>query len=444
MKGIDACTKIPAAMLIIAAMLTACTNDEQPVIPVEKSYSDPAADLEAFRQQVLSAPYGWEGSLSPRPGKMYRLFLELDTQGKVTLYADTDTIAAKTASRTGYRTELTQKVNPTLVFESGSNLERIAIEGRQRKVDLAYSIRTAQGDTLRLLGNEFGDELVLIKATKDHADRYQANVLKNALKNISAYMATIRYFYIQPAPDQLIQFTMNPLSRDIYVTYLSQGAKFFGSDYAYSLDGLLLNAPLQTGSYKATEIYWDQQAHVLYTYYNGARVDLKTSPVPVIPLHYLLGNEYPPGAVMVSSYLEKLPGWSNKFQTLWLMDDNALTAEALSLYYIIFDLHMDTNKMDLYVYYVRDDQMKIGKFPYAFTKTADGIFDFIPLKIDDKDEDAADAHFIDGKLPNIFGVVNNQRFRIEFFDAYSTLGGVLPQYISIDDTNIFFTGYFYQ
>src|SRR5204863_276418 len=155
-----------------------------------------------------------------------------------------------------------------------------------------------------------------------------------------------------------------------------------------------------------TEIFWDQQDRVLYTHYNHMRVDLKTSPIPVIPLHYLLGNEYPPGAVVLSSYLEKLPGWSTKFQTLWLKDDNALTAEEISLYYIIFDLHVDTNKMDLYVYYVIDDKMRRGKFPYAFTKTADGIFDFSPLRIDDKDEDAADAHFIDGKMPNVFNVID--------------------------------------
>jgi len=435
---------IPAAMLIAALMLAACSNDEEPVIPVEKSYSDPAADLEAFRQQVLSAQHGWEGSLSPQPGKMYRLFFELDAQGKVSLYADADTVAARTPSSTGYRIETMQKVNPTLIFESGSNLDRIAIAGSQRKVDMAYSFKSMKGDTLRLLGNEYADELVLVKASKDHRDRYVAQALKNSLKKISAYMATVRYFYLQPEPDKLVQFMMNPLSRDIYVTYLNQGAKFFGSDYAYSLDGITLNAPLEAAGYDAAEIFWDEQAGKLYTYYNNARVDLKTSPIPVIPLHYLLGNEYPPGAAMVSTYLEKLPGWSNKFQSLWLQDDNALTNQDIGLYYIIFDLHVDTSTMDLYVYYVRDDQMRRGKFPYVFTKTADGVYDFTPLKIDDNDEDAADAHFIDGKLPNIIGVVNNQRFRIEFFDAYAILGGVIPQYISVDDPGIYFTGYFYQ
>jgi hypothetical protein len=301
-----------------------------------------------------------------------------------------------------------------------------------------------QGDTLRLLGNEYGDELVLVKASRDHRDRYAAQALKNSLKTISAYIATVRYFYFQPEPDKLVQLMMNPLSRDIYVTYLNQGARFFGSDYAYSLDGIALNAPLDANGYGAAEIFWDAQAGVLYTYYNNARMDLKTSPIPVIPLHYLLGNEYPPGAVVLSTYLEKLPGWSAKFQTLWLKDDNALTAQEVSLYYIIFQLHMDTNKLDLYVYYVLDDVMRRAKFPYVFTKTADGIFDFSPLKIDDHDADAADAHFIDGKMPNIFDVINNHRFHIEFFDASATLGGPIPQYISVEDPGIYFTGYFYQ
>jgi hypothetical protein len=88
--------------------------------------------------------------------------------------------------------------------------------------------------------------------------------------------------------------------------------------------------------------------------------------------------------------------------------------------------------------------MHRGKFPYTFTKTTDGIFDFTPQKIDDNDDDAADAHFIDGKMPNVFDVINNHRFHIEFFDANATLGGPIPQYISVDDPGIYFTGYFYQ
>jgi hypothetical protein len=433
-----------AMALVAGCMLTACTNDDEPVIPVERSYSDPSADLEAFKQQVLSATNGWEGNLSPQPGKMYHLFLQLDGQGKVSLYADVDTTAARVATTTAYRIETTQKVNPTLVLEPGSSLDRIVIASTKRHVDLAYSFKSAQGDTLRLLGNEFGDELVLVKAPRDHRDRYAAQALKNTMKGVAAYMSTVRYFYLQPEPDKLIQLMINPLSRDIYVTYLNQGAKFFGSDYAYSLDGIALNAPLNAVGYKATEIFWDQQAQVLYTYYNNARVDLKTSPIPVIPLHYLLGNEYPPGTIVLSTYLEKLPGWSVRFQALWLKDDDALFTEEISLYYIVFDLHVDANTMDLYVYYVLDDIMHRGKFPYTFTKTTDGIFDFTPQKIDDNDDDAADAHFIDGKMPNVFDVINNHRFHIEFFDANATLGGPIPQYISVDDPGIYFTGYFYQ
>jgi hypothetical protein len=427
----------------VACTLAACTNNDEVIIPVEKSYADPAEQLEAFRGQLLSAASGWEGTLTPQPGKMYHVFLELSAQGKVTLYADVDTVAANTATTTGYNIATTQQVNATLVFDAGSNLDRIAIDGSQRKVDRAYSFRHAVGDTLRLLGNEFGDELVLVKASKEHRDRYAATALKHSVKSISAYLATVRYLYLQPAPDKLVQLMVNPLSRDVYVTYLDQGVRFFGSDYAYALDGIELNAPLQAAGFEAGAFFWDENAKVLYTYYQGARVDLKAAPIPVIPLHYLLGNEYPPGAAMVSTYLEKLPGWSAKFQTLWLKDDDALFDEAISLYYVVFDLHVESNTMDLYVYYVYNDEMVRGRFPYKFAKTADGIFDFTPLPIDDSDDEGAAARFIEGKMPNIFKVVNDHRFHIEFYDAYATLGGVIPQYISVDEPDIYFTGYFY-
>jgi hypothetical protein len=50
---------------------------------------------------------------------------------------------------------------------------------------------------------------------------------------------------------------------------------------------------------------------------------------------------------------------------------------------------------------------------------------------------------VEGHLPNIFGVINGNHFRIEFFDAFEELGGVIPQYISTEDSNLFFTGFFY-
>jgi hypothetical protein len=432
-------------LMLVALLLCvcSCSHEEDMVIPVEPSYTDPQKDLEAFEQQLQSSENGWEAILSPQPGKMYRLFFELEPTGEASLYADADTVAAKTPTLTSYSIQLTQRVNPTLIFGTGSNLERIPGGGKNPGVDRAYSFKYTKEDTVYLLGNEYGDELKLIKATKSAHDRYVSSGLKNSVKEISAYLSTVRYLYIQPEDDKVIQFITNPVSKGIYVTYLNNGAKFFGSDYAYSLNGIELKSSLHALGYKAGEIFWDSSIKRLYTYYNDLRIDLKPSPIPVIPLHYLLGDEYPAGAAFPSLYLGWLPGWSAKFQNLWLADDDALENMNISLYYVVTDLHVENNTMDLFVYYVNPDDVYVrGKFPYTFSKTADGIYSFTPLPIDDTPE-GDNARVLEGRLPNIFGVINGNRFRIEFFDAFEALGGVIPQYISEDDSDLYFTGFFY-
>ena len=110
-------TESIARLILLLLLLCSCSHEEDLVIPVEPSYTDPQVSLEAFQQALQSSGNGWEGMLSPQPGKLYKLFLELEAStGKVSLYADADTVAAKTPTVTDYSIELTQRVNPTLVF----------------------------------------------------------------------------------------------------------------------------------------------------------------------------------------------------------------------------------------------------------------------------------------------------------------------------------------
>ncbi|HEY5748056.1 MAG TPA: DUF4302 domain-containing protein [Chryseolinea sp.] len=420
--------------------LAACSQQDDVVIPVEPSYADPQLKLDEFKQKLSSATDGWQGLLTPKKGKMFTLFFTLDNAGEVSMLADADTVAAKTFSRSKYRVELTEHVNASVLFEEGSNLERIP-----SAVDKGYAYQYSLGDTLFLLGSQYGDVLKLVKATSAERQAYESRQLKNSMQQIAKYLSTVRYLSFQPEPGKIIQFSMNPLARSIYNTYLEQRAKFFGSDYSYSTRGILLKTSPNIGGYAPTEILWDAAKRSLYTYYNGQRMELQSSTLPAIPLHYLLGDEYSPGTVVPSPFVERMPGWSPKFQTQWLIDDNALMRQVnIALYYMLLDLHVKENTMDLYIYYVTPESEFVrGKFPYTFSKTDDGIYTFTPLAIETGTEEGDNADRVKDYLPNILGTVNKNRFHIEFYDAYAELGGLIPQYRSVDDTDIYFTGFFY-
>lgn len=428
-----------AVGLVAVASLAACSNDEDMTIPVTPSYSDPEENLAAFKQQLEAAPEGWEATLRPLTGKVYTLFLTLGG-GEVTLYADTDTTAAQTPSHSPYSVELTQTVNPSLVFADGSNLARVP-GGKNPGVDKAYSYSFTRGDTLYLRGNQYGDELRLVKASAGTRAAYEGRALRNAMKSVSGYLAAVHYLYLQPSPDLLIQFAVNPATRGVYITYLQgHDVKFFGSDYAYAPGGMRLKSPFSVAGNTLQDVAWHDDTRQLSVVYNGASQPLQKANIPVIPLHYLLGTEYPPGAAFPSPGVQLLPGWSSKFRTLWMKDDDGAMQENYSLIYVVPDIHIENNTMDLYVYYVNpEDDYVHGKMQYKYTKTAEGVFDFAFTGTPD-DEEGARARAVQPHMPTILGLLENHRFRVEFFDAYQELGGVIPQYISVDDPELYFTG----
>jgi hypothetical protein len=427
--------------LAIAAglLLAACHEDEELTIPVVPSYTDPEVALADFRQQLVAATNGWEATLRPQPGKMYTLFLTLDGS-EVTMYSDADTIVAQTPTRTGYTIALNQEVNPSIAFANESVLDRIPGGGKNTGVDVSYSYNFTRNDTVFLTGNRYGDVLRLVRASAETRAAYEGRQLRKAMKSVTQYLSGVRYLYFRPSEDILIQFAVNRETRGIYVTYLYQGVKFFGSDYAYALDGIHLKNPLRVAGHALQALTWDAVAGKLTTIYGDTRYDLQEATVPIIPLHYLLGEDYSPSMVFLTPSVQALPGWSAKFYSLWATDENAMFKDAYYFHYVAANLALDTQTMELYVNYINPagDYVR-GIFLYTFTKTDEGVFDFTPAGVPDGEAGKA-AKDIDPYIPNILRVFSDNSFRIEFYDAYASLGGVIPQFVSVDDPTLYFAG----
>ena len=208
-------THLHPLVIVTAAilLLVRCSQQDDLVIPVEPSYADPQLKLDEFKQKLASGTDGWQGLLTPKKGKMFTLFFTLDNAGEVSMLADADTVAAKTFSRSKYRVELTQHVNASVVFEAGSNLERIP-----SIVDREYAYQYSSGDTLFLLGSQYGDVLKLAKTTSAERQAYETRQLKRSMQQIAKYLSGVRYLSFQPEPGKIIQFSLNPLARSVYNT----------------------------------------------------------------------------------------------------------------------------------------------------------------------------------------------------------------------------------
>ena len=114
----------------------------------------------------------------------------------------------------------------------------------------------------------------------------------------------------------------------------------------------------------------------------------------------------------------------------------------LDLYFFDYVIRKD-NTMTVNIYYTESDVLKIASYPYTYTKDVNGIYSFSPLPLDLTTADGQRADLIKGYLTNLFSITNSNTFSIEFFDAFDELGGLIAQFTSQENSEIYFTGFFY-
>ena len=430
-------------VILLATFATSCEGEQDFDIPVDPTYPDVQALIAQYETVLTAAPNGWAATLTPRLGNIFHLHMQLGTDKKVTMYADSDTIAAVQKTESVFRFE-NQGANPVIIFDGGSNLDRIAGLGKNEGVDKTYTIKSATNDAVHLIGNEYGDEIVLKTSSASYKQNFESGVFKSSIKDIFKYLPTVRLLYFEPTPGKEIQFIVRSGLRSTYFTYVQNDrAQFFGSDFAYNADGIHLKNAVTIHGVTIQDIHFDHVQQRFYVEYNGAPLYASASLLPLIPLHYLMGNEFSSGTIMVAPWLGAQPGWSYKFLERWTLADNALYEKdfGLGLVYFILDLNMDTQKMMLHVYtidiYAR---IAVADFPYAFTKTADGVFDFEPLPIDLSTTRGQYANKYKTELSQLLDVVDNYTYHVNFYDNF---GDFMPQYQSLQDTEMYFTGGFY-
>jgi hypothetical protein len=423
--------------------LAACSSEDDTIIPIDKSYSDPYEDLAVFREKIGAAEHGWRGELHLKAGGMYTLFMELKSNGDVSMVIDVTGQTAEAAGTSKYTIEITEEVNASLLFKEGSYLEALS-EAGETKYDksFAYKGSTPQGDTIALLGNSFGDELTLVRATADEKSRYIGGDLSIPMAAIPDYLEAGNFFFSEPGADKIIQFEMNTDIRQVLFTFVEDQAHVVGFDFAYTPDGIRLNHSLNLYGETISELYWDDVNDQLYFEWHGIRYDFQAASLPAIPLHYLLGTEYPYDLSLQSPSLDEVPGWSTAFKTAWMADETALLNNSeIELFYVDFDF-TPTGALNLKVYFGEGGKLKLVQLPYTFEKTETGLYTFIPGPIDDSTPAGEKAEEIRQGLPTLLGLFEGDTFSIQFHTLDPSYG-LLARFESQEHPEMYCTAFFY-
>lgn len=433
--------KIIAYIGLLSILMGSCKESEDLGFEVEKSFSEPAEQLTAFKTGLSSAAQGWNTTLKLRDGRLISGYLKLDTLAKdVVMYMDLDssTLAAPSTSKMSIQT--TQTTNPTLVFEAGSQLDSLERVG----VDKEYAYKSTAGDTIRLLGNRYGNELKLVKASAANAALYTSGQVSQIRKKVSDYLFSTVYLVLRADASTTAQISVNPVSKAYSASSIntSSGVKYSASGYSYTSKGIYFQNPVLVGDKKVHELLWDEGAGKLYAEIDGLRKDVEGSDIPVIAPQYLLGTFNYNLFSLGSPYYMTIPGWSASFRTIWLTADDALYARNFNLYVMEFDMDDKSKTMNLNVYFYNLTETTLYKATYSFvyTKSAEGIFKFIQLPTNTSTVAGGNAQFVAPQMKPLTDIIQKGTYKLDYY--HSANAGSLGQFRSVETPSLFFAGFF--
>ncbi|WP_143307644.1 DUF4302 domain-containing protein [Chitinophaga vietnamensis] len=422
--------------LVLLLAASACRKDKNESYAVEKSFTDPQRTLDSFSKALQTPADGWDGYLAPGNGQLYHVYLQLDSNKKeVTMYSDASAESGATPAKSSYALNVTQAINASITFREGSGLGSILVDGK-RTPDSTFSFSYSQGDTMVLLGNRYGDQLTLFKASATAKASYTSGKLGAAVSAIGTFL--------KPG-DFKTCYTKN----DSSLVLASNASRIFGfytvgsnlaldkamTDFAYNTDGITLRRPLTVAGTQVRALYWDDSKGTLYALIGGEKVYIVLRKIPVIPLHYLLGAEFPNEISAVTPLYENLPGWSTDFFNLWVQLHNNLQKSGLLLYAIESEALVNQNVFNFNVYFAQGTKLYLGQFQYKFTKTVDGTYTFTAVK------PSGNAAIIAPMVKPFTDLLSQNHFKVDYY--YDQKGGILlGKIICVEKSTIYWTGFF--
>lgn len=431
--------------LLCTVAFNACKKESSSAFEVEKVHPDPEQILQQLVSAMDQGASGWEAVLNPKAGKSYTLFFSMDGKGNVLTLADLDVNTARVPKAGTYRLQK-GSTNASISFSTGTHLDDITHKKGFRTLgaDTSYAFKYLKGDTLVLLGNEFGDELKLINITADEVMAYENGVLGNSYIYMNNFFIQHAYFSVMTPGNIPVQVGINARSRMLTLMYVKDGKLVVeSSDYAYGLNRINLKSPVNIGGLLVQELLVDTQTGAFYIKNGVDRITFRGATMPVLPLHLLIGRDFLPVISLPSPFfLEQLPGWSPAFTDVWAHSTLLMIESPLQSQLMAIGFNLDTKKqlMDLDVFFTYNGDVRRATYPLKYTKNSAGTYKFESLPFDMEYIPHNDANAILPYMSPVLALIVEDSFNLDYYDAGNDL--LLGQMTSKEHPEMYFTGYF--
>lgn len=435
--------RIIFALLLLGCILNSCKKERSKAYEVEQAHANPDELMQRFMNAIESGAYAWEATLNPQSGKSYTLFFSINKTGNVQMLADLDVNTARQPKSGTYKFS-TGNTSASINFSRGTYLDDITHRKGYRTVgaDTSYAFQYKKGDTLFLRGNTYGDELKMVNITAEQIIAFEQGVLGNTGIYMNRYFSKKPFFSVMTADGIPVQVGINALYRSLTLFYARQGKLVIeAADYSYGLNRIVLKKTIRIGQLLISELKVDTETGTFYIPDGSAKLLLDGASLPVIPLHLLIGNDFPPNISLPSPiFLDGLPGWSPEFLDIWFDATVKLYESPLNCKLLVmsFNLDIKRNLLNLNIFFAYLGQYYQATYPLSYTKSLDGEYKFKMLPLNPNNPAHSNALLIASYLAPLTDLIVKDSFKMDYYDTGKT---ILVQLTSQDRPQIYFTGY---
>lgn len=423
-------------------LFSSCKKDSKDAYEVEKVFPNSEEVFNDFKKAIVNGQSVWKGTLKPKSGKVYSLYINLTAKGVVSMMADLSPESGSVPKTAKFFLR-SEKTNAVISFSEGTYLDSIYVKKGRDVIaaDTSYSFSYKKGDTIMLVGNRYGDELKLSTANVQERNEFNAGELGKSLQSVSQFFYNKPFYSVITASGYAVQFAVNQVNRSVIASYVDKNqVQSTSADFAYGINKIQFKKPIRLGNKWVYELFFDPLKKVFYLEDGAERISFTGSNMPVIPLHLFMGNGFPSELSIPSPfYITQLPGWSESYYYAWAIATSELNYSPYQGFLLVTDFDFsDKNKvMNFNIYFDIGGTLYKGTFPFSYTKTTDGTYKFKELPLDLQNPAHANADVIKTYVEILVRIVKDHRFKLDYYD---TPNGLLGQFISQDDPDMYFTG----
>lgn len=305
-----------------ALLFTACKKDTARVFD-ESPEERMGARIDELNNLLLSAPNGWKVSLTTTAKGGYGFYMDFK-EDNVSMVADLNASTTTTTNTSTWRIKWV--MNATLIFDTYNYISMLqdpspssygGASGSGLKSDVEWEYQGTSGDTVKMKGFKYRNDMFLVKATADEKARFLSSAYKDNVDAFNQFFAEKNNNYINiDGIGNKVEFIYDYLAKAVKFQYVNNEGGVVQSNGKFNFEDIGLNiAPgFAVAGISFSKAELENGALVLYTT-TGAKYTVSQHTQPILPMPLLFAYNGTYKELFVTGVLPA--GVTSGFNTIW-------------------------------------------------------------------------------------------------------------------------------